>query len=210
MQTKGLRLRGDEEDALLGAREKHHSPPCHAPTTPPALTYRRAVARDSLRSSGPGSTSCFFDLRPARASPLATWIRMPAPLRYFIEQGFELVVARVVRQESGLYGERAGCFHFVASPSLDAQEHHQPRRQPARHPPALGDQQPAHLWRAHCRHRAEDAAALFAEWRENLQSMSGRIIAMRKALRSKLEELWHPRQLESHHGPRSRCSASPA
>ena len=36
--------------------------------------------------------------------------------------------------------------------------------------------------------------ALFAEWQENLRTMSGRIIEMRKALRSKLEELGTPGQ----------------
>ena len=34
--------------------------------------------------------------------------------------------------------------------------------------------------------------ALFAEWEENLRTMSGRIIDMRKALRGKLEELGTP------------------
>jgi aspartate aminotransferase, cytoplasmic len=34
--------------------------------------------------------------------------------------------------------------------------------------------------------------ALFAEWEKNLETMSGRIISMRKALRSKLEELGTP------------------
>ncbi|KAL1835000.1 hypothetical protein VTK73DRAFT_6485, partial [Phialemonium thermophilum] len=35
-------------------------------------------------------------------------------------------------------------------------------------------------------------AALFAEWKDNLRTMAGRIIAMRKALRAKLEELGTP------------------
>ncbi|CAI4213024.1 unnamed protein product [Parascedosporium putredinis] len=41
-------------------------------------------------------------------------------VRYFIEQGFELVIAQSFAKNFGLYGERAGCFHFVTSPASDA------------------------------------------------------------------------------------------
>ena len=36
-------------------------------------------------------------------------------INYFVEQGFELVVAQSYAKNFGLYGERAGCFHFGKS-----------------------------------------------------------------------------------------------
>ncbi len=42
-------------------------------------------------------------------------------IRYFVEQGFELCIAQSYAKNFGLYGQRAGCFHFVTSPSSDAE-----------------------------------------------------------------------------------------
>jgi aspartate aminotransferase len=36
-----------------------------------------------------------------------------AGLRYFIDQGFDLVVAQSFAKIMGLYGERCGALHFV-------------------------------------------------------------------------------------------------
>ncbi|KAI4841710.1 aspartate aminotransferase, partial [Aureobasidium sp. EXF-8846] len=41
-------------------------------------------------------------------------------IRYFVEQGFEMFVAQSYAKNFGLYGERAGCFHFVTGPGSDA------------------------------------------------------------------------------------------
>lgn len=112
-------------------------------------------------------------------------------IRYFIEQGFELVIAQSYAKNFGLYGERAGCFHFVTSPSSDAESTVARvasqlailQRSEISNPPAYG---------ARIASTVLNDKALFAEWEANLKTMSGRIIDMRKALRSKLESLGTP------------------
>lgn len=114
-----------------------------------------------------------------------------AAVRYFVELGFELVVAQSFAKNFGLYGERAGCFHFVASPSSDAANVTTRvasqlailQRSEISNPPIYGAKIAATVL---------NDEALFAEWKENLRTMSGRIISMRKALRGKLEELGTP------------------
>ncbi|KAK3323392.1 aspartate aminotransferase [Cercophora scortea] len=112
-------------------------------------------------------------------------------IRLFLELGFELVIAQSFAKNFGLYGERAGCFHFVASPSSNAAEITTRvasqlailQRSEISNPPIYG---------AKIASTVLNDKALFAEWKENLLTMSGRIIAMRKALRAKLEELGTP------------------
>lgn len=112
-------------------------------------------------------------------------------VRYFVEQGFELVVAQSFAKNFGLYGERAGCFHFVTAPAADAADSAARigsqlailQRSEISNPPLYG---------ARIASTVLNDPQLFAEWEENLRTMSGRIIAMRKALRSKLEELGAP------------------
>ncbi|KAK1759155.1 pyridoxal phosphate-dependent transferase [Echria macrotheca] len=112
-------------------------------------------------------------------------------IRYFIEQGFELVIAQSFAKNFGLYGERAGCFHFVSAPAPDAADVTTRvasqlailQRSEISNPPIYGARIAATVL---------NDAALFAEWQENLRTMSGRIITMREALRGKLEELGTP------------------
>ncbi|KAK0621719.1 pyridoxal phosphate-dependent transferase [Bombardia bombarda] len=112
-------------------------------------------------------------------------------IRYFVEKGFELVIAQSFAKNFGLYGERAGCFHFLASPSPDAagittrvaSQLAILQRSEISNPPIYG---------AKIASTVLNDKALFAEWQDNLRTMSGRIIDMRKALRSKLEELGTP------------------
>ncbi|KAK1831926.1 putative aspartate aminotransferase [Podospora conica] len=112
-------------------------------------------------------------------------------IRHFVEQGFELVIAQSFAKNFGLYGERAGCFHYVASPAPGAAETTTRvasqlailQRSEISNPPIYG---------AKIASIALNDKALFAEWQENLRTMSGRIIDMRKALRAKLEELGTP------------------
>lgn len=112
-------------------------------------------------------------------------------IRYFIEQGFELCIAQSYAKNFGLYGERAGCFHFVTGPSSEAQGTIKRigsqlailQRSEISNPPAYG---------ARIASLVLNDPALFAEWEDNLRTMSGRIIAMRSALRGKLEELGTP------------------
>lgn len=112
-------------------------------------------------------------------------------IRYFIEQGFELCIAQSYAKNFGLYGERAGCFHFVTAPATDAQSTVTRvasqlailQRSEISNPPAYG---------ARIASLILNDPKLFAEWERDLKTMSGRIIDMRKALRSKLEELGTP------------------
>lgn len=112
-------------------------------------------------------------------------------VRYFIQQGFELCIAQSFAKNFGLYGERAGCFHFVTSPGSDAQNTVKRvasqlailQRSEISNPPAYG---------ARIASTVLNDPALFKEWEQNLKEMSGRIKEMRTALRSKLEELKTP------------------
>ena len=112
-------------------------------------------------------------------------------VRYFIQQGFELCIAQSFAKNFGLYGERAGCFHFVTSPGSDAQNTVKRiasqlailQRSEISNPPAYG---------ARIASTVLNDPALFREWEQNLKEMSGRIKEMRTALRSKLEELKTP------------------
>ncbi|TVY23673.1 Aspartate aminotransferase, cytoplasmic [Lachnellula hyalina] len=112
-------------------------------------------------------------------------------VRYFVEQGFEMCIAQSFAKNFGLYGERAGCFHFVTGPGADSQKTIGRiasqltvlQRSEISNPPAYG---------ARIAGLVMNDEALFTEWEDNLRTMSGRIITMRKALRSKLEELDTP------------------
>ena len=112
-------------------------------------------------------------------------------IRYFVEQGFELCIAQSYAKNFGLYGERAGCFHFVTSPSSDAQSTVTRvasqlailQRSEISNPPAYG---------ARIASIVLNDPQLFSEWEANLREMSGRIKEMRTALRNKLEELGTP------------------
>jgi aspartate aminotransferase len=112
-------------------------------------------------------------------------------ISYFVEQGFELVIAQSYAKNFGLYGQRAGCFHYVASPGEDAKERTGRvgsqlailQRSEISNPPAYG---------ARIASLCLNDPILFKEWEDNLRTMSGRIIEMRTALRNKLEELKTP------------------
>jgi aspartate aminotransferase len=112
-------------------------------------------------------------------------------LRYFISEGFELCVAQSFAKNFGLYGERAGCFHFVVAPCPDAQDTTKRissqlailQRSEISNPPIHG---------ARIASLILNDEKLFAEWEDNLRTMSGRVIDMRKALRQKLESMGTP------------------
>lgn len=112
-------------------------------------------------------------------------------INYFVEQGFELMIAQSYAKNFGLYGERAGCFHFVAAPSANAQDAAARvgsqlailQRSEISNPPAYG---------ARIASLVLNDDKLFAQWEEDLRTMSGRIIEMRKALKSKLDEMGTP------------------
>ena len=108
-------------------------------------------------------------------------------VRYFAEAGFEMCVAQSYAKNLGLYGQRAGCFHFITHTEetkariLSQLEILQ--RSEISNPPAYG---------AKVASTVLNDEALFQEWEDNLRTMSGRIIEMRGRLRNKLVELGTP------------------
>ncbi|KAI9490916.1 aspartate aminotransferase [Zychaea mexicana] len=108
-------------------------------------------------------------------------------VRYFVEQGFELFVAQSFAKNFGLYGERAGNLTIVTKSPEEAKrvfsQMEKLQRSEISNPPAYGS-------------RIVDIClndpALYAEWKENLQYMSNRIIEMRKALFDRLTALGTP------------------
>ncbi|KAH6662936.1 aminotransferase class I and II [Plectosphaerella plurivora] len=114
-----------------------------------------------------------------------------AAVRLFTERGFEFLVCQSFAKNFGLYGERAGCFHFVTGPGPEATQTISRiasqlailQRSEISNPPLYGARIVATVL---------NDSTLFKEWEENLTEMSGRIITMRKVLRAKLEELGTP------------------
>ncbi|EXJ80796.1 aspartate aminotransferase [Capronia epimyces CBS 606.96] len=112
-------------------------------------------------------------------------------IRYFVEQGFELIIAQSFAKNFGLYGERAGAFHFVAAPGTKAQDVTKRvasqlavlQRSEISNPPAYG---------ARIASIVLSDSTLFAEWEKDLRTMSGRIIEMRKSLKTELDALGTP------------------
>ncbi len=112
-------------------------------------------------------------------------------VRLFIDEGFELCVSQSFAKNFGLYGERAGCFHFVTAPGSEAvstigrisSQLAILQRSEISNPPAYG---------ARIASLILNDERLFQEWESNLRTMSGRIIDMRKALRGMLEEMRTP------------------
>lgn len=112
-------------------------------------------------------------------------------IRYFVEEGFELCVAQSFAKNFGLYGERAGAFHFVAGPGRNAEDIAKRiasqlailQRSEISNPPAYG---------ARIASIVLNSPDLYAEWEEDLRTMSGRIIEMRQAVQGHLEKLQTP------------------
>ena len=112
-------------------------------------------------------------------------------IRHFVEQGFEMVIAQSFAKNFGLYGQRAGAFHFVASPVKSAEDTVKRiasqlavlQRSEISNPPIYG---------AKIASIVLNDKQLFSEWEEDLRTMSGRIIEMRKSLKSNLEKLGTP------------------
>lgn len=107
------------------------------------------------------------------------------PVRYFVDQGFDVImIAQSYAKNFGLYGERAGCLHVVtSSPDLTRNIFSQLRslqRVTVSTPPAFGSRVVSTIL-------ADEE--LSKMWRQDLQTMAGRIADMRKALRARLEEL---------------------
>lgn len=106
--------------------------------------------------------------------------------RYFIEQGLECCIAQSFAKNLGLYGERAGAFHFICGDGEDCRELVTRiesqlaiiQRAQISNPPAHG---------AHIASRVLNHDGLFAQWQQELRIMSGRLTHMRQEIQSQLE-----------------------
>ncbi|KAJ3185065.1 Aspartate aminotransferase, cytoplasmic [Geranomyces variabilis] len=113
--------------------------------------------------------------------------RDAAAVRYFVEQGFELLVAQSYSKNMGLYGERTGCLTVVTkTPELALNVRSQMcklSRASISNPPAFG---------ARIVSMVLNDEQLFTEWKGQLKVMADRIIHMREVLFETLTELKTP------------------
>ena len=109
-------------------------------------------------------------------------------VRYFVnERKMEIFCSQSFSKNFGLYNERAGNLTVVVkNPSVVANTKSQLTlvvRGMYSNPPAHGPR---------VVEKVLNSDSLFAEWKNNIKTMAGRIIAMRKELRDKLESLGTP------------------
>ena len=109
-------------------------------------------------------------------------------VRYFVEERkMEIFCSQSFSKNFGLYNERAGNLTVVVNnPSVVANTRSQLTlivRGMYSNPPAHG---------ARVVEMVLNNESLFGEWKDNIKTMAGRIIAMRKGLRDKLEALGTP------------------
>eukprot|EP00827_Trimyema_finlayi_P003094 TRINITY_DN27_c0_g1_i1.p1 TRINITY_DN27_c0_g1~~TRINITY_DN27_c0_g1_i1.p1 ORF type:complete len:436 (-),score=188.81 TRINITY_DN27_c0_g1_i1:77-1384(-) len=114
-------------------------------------------------------------------------VRDGEPIRIFQADGHQMVVSQSFAKNAGMYGERIGAIHFVC-PSAEVCEKVLSQakivaRQIYSNPPLHG---------ARILSKILNDPALKKEWIDELKQVSGRIIEMRKLLRTKLEELKVP------------------
>lgn len=105
-------------------------------------------------------------------------------IRLFVQQGFDVImVAQSYAKNMGLYGERAGCLHVVASDSNHAERISSQLKSLQRveisTPPAYSARLVTLILQEH---------TLFAQWQKDLRTMSSRIHQMRHRLRELLED----------------------
>jgi aspartate aminotransferase len=108
-------------------------------------------------------------------------------IRYFVKEGFNLFAAQSFAKNFGLYNDRVGTINIVTSSPKEATAVLSQMKMIIRpnysNPPAHGSRIVAIVL---------SDPKLYAEWKEELKIMSGRIIDMRRALRSALESLKTP------------------
>lgn len=108
-------------------------------------------------------------------------------VRYFVSRGFELLCAQSFAKNFGLYNERVGNLTFVLNdPSYVARVKSQVTlvvRGMYSNPPSHGARIVAHVL---------NNPRLYDQWKDNIRTMSSRIIEMRQALRTALERAGTP------------------
>lgn len=109
------------------------------------------------------------------------------PIRYFAENNFDMLVSQSFAKNMGLYGERVGALHVVAANKETATKVLSQLKQVIRanisSPPLHG---------ARIAQRVLSDAQNLQQWKDELANVAKRIISMRSALRSRLEEIKTP------------------
>jgi aspartate/tyrosine/aromatic aminotransferase len=108
-------------------------------------------------------------------------------IRYFAQQGFEMIVTQSFAKNLGLYNERVGGFHVLTK---SATKKTQIMSRVAKIVRPMYSNPPAHG--ALIVERILTSPALFAQWNKELNIMSSRIIEMRAVLKNALVNLGTP------------------
>lgn len=132
-------------------------------------------------------------------------------IRYFIDQGFDMLIAQSFSKNLGLYGQRVGCLHIVVGGAgvgagaptwttidadADAHAHIDAvkritsqlsvlQRSEISNPPIYGAQLASIVL---------NSSTLFDEWQQDLRTMADRLARMRQALKDELDSLQTPGQ----------------
>lgn len=108
-------------------------------------------------------------------------------IRYFLDQGFEMLISQSFAKNMGLYGERVGTLQLVCANKSSAENALSQLkiiiRQNYSNPPIHG---------AALAGKILNSPELYAEWLAELKPVSERIKLMRKLLRDELERLKTP------------------
>ncbi|KAI9105747.1 pyridoxal phosphate-dependent transferase [Phlyctochytrium arcticum] len=108
-------------------------------------------------------------------------------VRYFVQEGFELLVCQSYSKNIGLYGERTGCLNIVTKTPKEAEivssQVCKLQRAIISNPPAFG---------ARIVSRVLNNPAMYSEWEVQLKTMADRIIDMRQQLFNALTQLGTP------------------
>jgi len=107
-------------------------------------------------------------------------------MELFANLGFEMVIAQSFAKNFGMYGERIGCFHVVCQAEHSESVRSQLKliaRPMYSNPPSYG---------ARIVTTVIKDPELFQEWKDNLLTMSGRILQVRTLLFDELKKLGTP------------------
>lgn len=103
-------------------------------------------------------------------------------IRYFVEQGFSLLVSQSYAKNMGLYGERVGALHVVSTDKQTSERVLSQLKQVIR---ANYSSPPIHG--ARLVEKVLSNPENLQAWKDELSEVANRIISMRSALRGRLE-----------------------
>jgi aspartate/tyrosine/aromatic aminotransferase len=183
--TRGLNFKGmcaDLEEAPSGSVVLLHAT-AHNPTgvDPTPAQWRELAAVIKAKGHLP-----FFD-SAYQGFASGDLERDAYGFRYFVDQGFEVLVAQSFAKNLGLYNARVGGFHVLTSSKTQAKavlaQVAKIVRPMYSNPPSDG---------AKIVKTILNTPELYKAWTVELKAMADRIIQMRKALRDKIEALNTP------------------